>query len=106
MPDAYDASTLFHTLQPRVRWDLSEEELVREAVANGEGTLTQQGALAVMTGQFTGRSPSDKYAVRREPSAANLDWSSRFNHSLEPEQGEALTSRFVQGASALPRLYG
>jgi phosphoenolpyruvate carboxykinase (ATP) len=106
MSAAYDASALYRALRPHVRWDLSEEELVREAVANGEGSLTEHGALSVMTGQFTGRSPLDKYTVRREPSAEHIDWTSRFNHSLAPEQAEALTSRFVEGATSLPRLYG
>jgi phosphoenolpyruvate carboxykinase (ATP) len=106
MPSAYDASSLFQTLKSHVRWDLSEEDLVREAIANGEGTQTQHGALAVMTGQFTGRSPSDKFTVRRQPSAEHIDWTSRFNHPLEPDQGESLTARFVEGANSLPRLYG
>jgi phosphoenolpyruvate carboxykinase (ATP) len=36
---------------------------VQAAIARGEGTLGRGGALLVTTGQFTGRSPKDKFVV-------------------------------------------
>jgi ATP-dependent phosphoenolpyruvate carboxykinase len=41
-------------------WNLSPAELVEETLLDGEGTLTDTGALAIDTGEFTGRSPKDK----------------------------------------------
>ncbi len=44
-------------------WNLNVAELVEETLINGEGCLTDTGALAIDTGEFTGRSPKDKYVV-------------------------------------------
>src|SRR5690554_5687252 len=40
--------------------------LINEAVVRGEGRLTREGALLIETGQYTGRSPKDRYIVRDE----------------------------------------
>ncbi len=41
-----------------------EPALVEAAVARGEGHLGLGGAFLCSTGQFTGRSPKDKFVVR------------------------------------------
>jgi len=107
MPSApYTARSLYEALRPRAEWNLPQEELVRRAVAGGEGVLTPEGALRVLTGEYTGRSPKDKFTVRRAPSADHVDWDSKFNHPLDPERAEALVTRFASQAAELPRLYG
>ena len=40
-------------------WNLSPEELSKIAVDNGQAKVTSQGAIAINTGEFTGRSPLD-----------------------------------------------
>ena len=42
-----------------VHRNLSPTVLIEKAIRNGEGILTDTGALAVTTGKFTGRSPHD-----------------------------------------------
>ena len=50
-------------------------EIVSEHIMkNGEGVMSQNGALMVDTGVFTGRSPEDKYFVDEETSSDNLWW--------------------------------
>jgi len=44
-----------------VYWNLTSSELIEHALANGEGVLTDNGALMCDTGEFTGRAPKDRY---------------------------------------------
>lgn len=55
-------------------WNLSPEALVQEAIRRGQGFLTDSGAIAVETGEFTGRSPQDRFIVKDEETAENIDW--------------------------------
>jgi phosphoenolpyruvate carboxykinase (ATP) len=48
----------------RVHYNLIEPALVEAAIRNGEGRLGKGGAFLCTTGQFTGRSPKDKFVVR------------------------------------------
>ncbi len=47
-----------------VAYNLTEPALMQAAVQRGEGVIGQGGAFLVSTGQFTGRSPKDKFVVR------------------------------------------
>jgi ATP-dependent phosphoenolpyruvate carboxykinase len=53
----------------QVYWNLSTPALYEQAICRREGVLAHLGPLVVRTGQHTGRSPNDKFAVR-EPSSA------------------------------------
>ena len=44
-------------------WNLTPAELVEDSIILGEGLLTDTGALAIETGEFTGRSPKDRFIV-------------------------------------------
>ena len=56
-----------------VWYNLMEPALVAAAVTRGEGHLGQGGAFLCTTGQFTGRSPKDKFVVR-SPSVEHAIW--------------------------------
>ncbi len=55
-------------------WDLGAPQLVEHAVRRREGSLAANGALVVRTGQFTGRSPKDKFIVRDETTDSSIAW--------------------------------
>ena len=55
-------------------WNLNGAELVEETLIRGEGVLTDTGSLAVDTGEFTGRSPKDKFVVLDEKTKETIWW--------------------------------
>ena len=74
--------------------NFTTEELVQKALERNEGTLTDMGALAADTGEFTGRSPKDKFMVRDAKTADTVWWGS-VNQPIESEQFNALLDRVV-----------
>src|SRR5690606_9532047 len=55
-------------------WNLDPAELVEDTILLGEGFLTDTGALAIDTGEFTGRSPKDKFIVKDETTSESVWW--------------------------------
>jgi phosphoenolpyruvate carboxykinase (ATP) len=60
---------------------LFEEETKTELEGFEKGVLTESGAVNVMTGIFTGRSPKDKYIVRDSISEDTVWWWTEKNRS-------------------------
>jgi len=75
-----------------VHWNLSPAQLVEAALAAGEGQLCDNGALAADTGEFTGRSPKDRFVVKDEITADAVWWGD-INIPFEPDRFEALLGR-------------
>lgn len=67
---------------------LSELELVEKRVTGV--AVAQSGALCIETGEFTGRSPNDRFWVAREPSFSAIDWESESNRPLSPESFDSV----------------
>lgn len=63
--------------------NISVPKLVEMALARGEGTLTTSGALRVVTGKYTGRSPDDKFIVETPDLADELWWQNNKKISEE-----------------------
>mgnify|MGYP000409684355 CR=1 FL=1 len=57
-------------------WNLSPSELIEDCIITGDGMLTDTGALAIDTGEFTGRSPKDKYIVKDSTTENTIWWNS------------------------------
>ena len=68
---------------------LYKEELRDDLTGYEKGVLTELGAVNVMTGEFTGRSPKDKYIVYDDISKDTIWWTSKDapndNKPLSPE---------------------
>jgi len=60
---------------------LYEEELSPDLDGYEKGVLTELGAVNVMTGIFTGRSPKDKYIVLDDKSKETVWWAAPTNRS-------------------------
>ena len=57
-----------------ISWNAGVAELYQQAIERGEARVADGGALSVMTGTHTGRSPKDKYIVRNAASADSVWW--------------------------------
>src|SRR5215471_7392908 len=79
--------------------DLGAEQLIEHAIQRREGLLANDGALVVRTGQFTGRSPKDKFIVRDQFTDSDVNWG-KVNQPISPESFERIFSEvvaFLQG---------
>ena len=72
--------------------NLAPSRLVEQAILRGEGMLADSGALVFLTGQYTGRSPEDKFIVREPGVEAEVDWG-KVNRPFDPAQFDALADR-------------
>ncbi len=57
-----------------VQRNLSVPSLVEEALRRGEAQLAADGPLVARTGQYTGRSPEDRFVVKEPSSEAWIGW--------------------------------
>jgi phosphoenolpyruvate carboxykinase (ATP) len=74
--------------------NLSASELIEHAVHRQEGQLTDVGALAADTGEFTGRSPKDKFVVYDENTKDSVWWGD-INNRFESDKFDLLLEKVV-----------
>src|SRR6185503_7039492 len=64
-------------------YQLSPDELIMDTLRLGQGVLNDTGALVIKTGEFTGRSPKDKFIVKDEITTDTVHWN-EFNLPIDP----------------------
>ena len=57
-----------------IRYQLTSEELHGLTIEKGQGKESAFGAIAVNTGEFTGRSPMDRFIVKDEITKDQIWW--------------------------------
>jgi len=73
----------------KINYQLSPNQLHDITIAKGQGVETSTGALAVNTGEFTGRSPQDRFIVKDNITKHQIWWSN-INIPFDPEAFEKL----------------
>ncbi len=76
-------------MQSNILTNLSVKELIDAALARGEGELAANQALVVKTGARTGRSPKDRFIVKDDITASQVDWNN-INQAISSEKFDAL----------------
>lgn len=71
------------------RWNLSTEALEEISLNKGMAQRSASGAIAVDTGEFTGRSPKDRFIVKDAITRDSVWWSN-INIPFEPEHFQSL----------------
>ena len=74
--------------------NLTPAQLTEHAVARGEGTLSNTGALVVTTGAYTGRSPNDRFVVDTPSIHDEIDWGN-VNVPISPEKFDAIYGKMM-----------
>ncbi|WP_165732127.1 phosphoenolpyruvate carboxykinase (ATP) [Polaribacter sp. 20A6] len=77
-----------------VRYQLTSDELHSETLKKGQGKVSSLGAIAVNTGEFTGRSPKDRFIVKDEVTKDEVWWSD-VNIPFESDKFDALYTKVV-----------
>ncbi|MGY4299712.1 phosphoenolpyruvate carboxykinase (ATP) [Bradyrhizobium sp. i1.4.4] len=80
----------------RVHWNLGAPQLYQYSLSAGEAVLSADGSLCADTGEFTGRSPKDKFTVRDATTDKKMWWAG--NQSITAEQFETLYQDFLKHA--------
>lgn len=73
-------------------WNLSPAELVEDTILSGQGVLTDTGAIAIKTGEFTGRSPQDRFIVL-DSKTEDAVWWGDINKKFDADKFDALYNR-------------
>jgi len=78
----------------KAHWNLDPEELIAIALRAGQAKQTSSGAIAVDTGEFTGRSPKDKFTVKDQLTADTVWWGN-FNIPFDSDKFEKLYRKML-----------
>ena len=73
-------------------FELSNKDLISKALEREEGVLASNGALTVVTGKRTGRSPLDRYIVEEETTKNDIEWG-EINRPFDEEKFHSLWSK-------------
>ena len=83
----------------KVKYQLSAKELHDIAIEKGQGVEASSGALAVHTGEFTGRSPQDRFIVQDDITNDKVWWGN-INIPFAPDKFEKLYNKVVDYLSS------
>lgn len=84
---------IIQTLQPKkVYSNLSVSQLIEKAIVEEEAVLTEQGAIHAYTGEYTGRSPNDKYIVEDSLTKDQIKWGN-VNQKMSQQTFDSLYQR-------------
>lgn len=87
-----------------IHYQSTPEELTQDTIRLGEGSLNDSGALVVLTGEFTGRAPRDKFIVMDEITRDSVHWN-EFNNPIEQENFDIIYKDIMDYLDRQPELW-
>ncbi len=91
-------------LSENTHYQSSPTILVQDIIRRSEGYLSDSGAVVINTGEFTGRSPRDKYIVKDHLSSGIIDWNN-FNNPIDNKYFERIFDACMNYLERLPELW-
>jgi phosphoenolpyruvate carboxykinase (ATP) len=87
-----------------IHYQLSPQELAQDTIRTDDGILNDTGALVINTGEFTGRSPKDKFTVKDEITANSVHWND-FNIPIEEKYFDIVKKKILDHLNQRPELW-
>lgn len=78
----------------KINYQLSPDQLHAETIAKGQGVEASSGALTINTGEFTGRSPMDRFIVKDDITKDKVWWGN-INIPFESDKFDALYDKIT-----------
>jgi len=75
-------------------WNTPVATLVEHALAQDQGVLSDTGALCIDTGEFTGRSPKDRFIVKDDITTETVDWG-EINKPFDADKFDTLHKKVI-----------
>ena len=82
-----------------VKYQLTADELESEMLRTKQGELTSSGAINILTGEFTGRSPQDRFIVQDEITENTVWWDGKINIPFDADKFDALYDKVMEHMS-------
>ena len=76
-------------------WNLSPVKLTEISLSKNYATLANSGAISINTGEFTGRSPKDRFVVK-DSTTENAVWWGDINIPFSPEKYDTLYNKVTE----------
>lgn len=78
----------------KVYYNATPELLIEETILRGQGFLSDKGALSIQTGEYTGRSPKDKFIVSDDKTESEVNWGG-FNTRFDAGKFQQLEEKML-----------
>ncbi len=79
-----------------VKYQLTSDELHQETIDKNMGVESSQGAIAIKTGEFTGRSPQDRFIVKDSITEDSIWWDGNINIPFDSDKFDALYKKVTE----------
>src|SRR4030095_6904507 len=87
-----------------IHYQLNPDELVQDTLRTGAGVLSDTGALVINTGEFTGRSPKDKFIVKDDLTTHTINWND-FNLPIEEKCFHTVKQKITNYLNQQPEIW-
>jgi phosphoenolpyruvate carboxykinase (ATP) len=94
-PSSHDLTQHGIHQSSRIHWNLTPDELIERAIADHDGNLVASGAIAVRTGECTGRRPKDRFIVDEPSTTQHIGWG-KVNAPVSEETFDTLHNRIIK----------
>ena len=79
----------------QINYQFSSKKLIQQTLKNKQGELNDTGALCINTGEFTGRSPQDKFTVKDSITKNSVFWNN-FNIPINEKYFSRLKDKLTR----------